>query len=251
MQKKAQKMIIAVILFLLISGNAVGQQWLGPANKDSAILRRGGITIGLDTFRYKGPNMIHMAKQVLIRTSQNGDLFDVVNEQDSIVDGADIIWGVALKYQPGDVGLLSLSSPLSSSTGPITRFTVRSNGNVGIGVRNPTNKLDVDGTIHAKEIIIQTDNWPDYVFDNSYSLMSLDSLDNFINKNKHLPEIPSSKEINNEGLKAGQMTGKMLKKIEELTLYIINQNKKISEQNEQLIKQQKEIDKLKERVSDF
>ena len=112
------------------------------------------------------------------------------------------------------------------------------NGNVGIGVINPTEKLSVKGKIRAQEIKVETTNWPDYVFDPSYNHSSLSELENFIKENKHLPEIPSAKEVEENGVSLGEMNAKLLKKIEELTLYVI-ELKKDSE------KQQQDIDKLK------
>ena len=225
------------------------QQWDGPTNKDSAILRRGGVTIGLDSFRYKGPNIIHLAKQVIVRSKATGDIFDVLNEQENIVDGGDVIWGAVTNYQPGDVGLLTLSSPLTPNTGAQTRFTVRANGNVGIGVRNPAERLDVDGAIHAREIKVNVDNWPDYVFDSCYSVISIDSLENFICTNQHLPDIPSSNDMKSTGLQLASMTTKVIKKIEELSLYIISQNKEILEMKESIKYQQREIERLKKQLT--
>lgn len=91
-------------------------------------------------------------------------------------------------------------------------------------------KLEVDGIIHAKEVLIDT-NFPlaDYVFKSDYKLMSLNELEQFVQTNKHLPEIPSAEDVAEKGLSIGEMQNKLLQKIEELTLYIIDQNKQITE----------------------
>lgn len=81
--------------------------------------------------------------------------------------------------------------------------------------------------------------WFDYVFDNDYKLMSLSELEQFIKTKKHLPEIPSEKEVKENGINLGEMQGKLLLKIEELTLYIIEQEKQLKEL-------QKQIDELKQ-----
>lgn len=106
-------------------------------------------------------------------------------------------------------------------------FQVRADGNVGIGVSNPSDKLSVNGNIRAREIKVENTNWPDYVFSSAHVKLSLKELETFISSNKHLPEIPSAKEIEKEGVNLSEMNAKLLKKIEELTLYIIEINKKV------------------------
>lgn len=100
-------------------------------------------------------------------------------------------------------------------------------GNVGIGLTNPTEKLEVNGKIRAKEIKVETSGWPDYVFSPSYKKMPLAELEKFIQKNGHLPEIPSAKEVELNGVELGEMNKLLLKKIEELTLHLIEQGKEI------------------------
>jgi streptogramin lyase len=100
-------------------------------------------------------------------------------------------------------------------------------GNVGIGTSLPDEKLSVKGKIRSQEIIVETANWPDYVFDKKYNLPSLKNVEAYINEHKHLQDIPSAKEIEKAGLQLGDVQKKMMQKIEELTLYIIEQNKRI------------------------
>lgn len=107
-------------------------------------------------------------------------------------------------------------------------------GNVGIGTLSPAERLSVNGKIRAKEIKVETANWPDYVFEDRYELKELETLEEFIKVNKHLPDIPSAKEAEENGINLGDMNGKLLKKVEELTLYVIDQNKKL-ERQEKLI----------------
>ena len=112
-------------------------------------------------------------------------------------------------------------------------------GNVGIGTTNTGSfKLAVEGKIGAREIQVTVTNpWPDYVFDAEYKLLSLLEVEQFIKINKHLPEIPSEVEIKNNGHNLGEMDVLMLKKIEELTIYMIELKKeveKLKEENEKL-----------------
>ena len=100
--------------------------------------------------------------------------------------------------------------------------------NVGIGTTIPDQKLTVKGKIHAEEVIVDL-NVPvaDYVFKPTYKLMPLHEVEQFVKINSHLPEIPSATEITKNGLSMGEMQNKLLQKVEELTLYAIQQNKKI------------------------
>lgn len=103
-------------------------------------------------------------------------------------------------------------------------------GNVGIGTWSPMAKLAVEGNILAKEIKIKTDiNVPDYVFEPDYELNSLEYIANYVKAHKHLPEVPSSEEIKKEGLDLAQMNLLLLKKVEELTLHLIEKDKVIKE----------------------
>lgn len=117
------------------------------------------------------------------------------------------------------------------------------NGSIGIGTTNINDyKLAVAGKIHAQEIKIEhPDQWSDFVFDDDYDLRSISDLETFINENNHLPEIPSAEEVNENGVNVGEMEAKLLKKVEELTLYLIEQQKVID-------KQQKDISILKEKI---
>ena len=105
---------------------------------------------------------------------------------------------------------------------------VADNGNVGIGTANPTYKLSVNGNVRAKEVVVET-GWADYVFNKKYKLKSLDEVANYIEQNKHLKGIPSAQEIEKNGLQLGDTQKKMMEKIEELTLYVIELNKQIKE----------------------
>jgi hypothetical protein len=128
---------------------------------------------------------------------------------------------------------VAIASGLTSgnvSIGPAGGITVlgsAANGNVGIGTSDPgVYKLAVNGNIRAKKLIVET-GWSDYVFNKEYPLRSLSSLERFIQQNKHLPDIPSAKEVEKNGVSVGENQALLLKKIEELTLYIIGQDKRI------------------------
>jgi hypothetical protein len=109
-------------------------------------------------------------------------------------------------------------------------------GNVGIGTTNPTYKLSVNGSIRAKEIIVDT-GWSDYVFHPNYRLRPLNEVAAYIRANHHLPDIPSEAEVQEKGVSLGEMQSKLLAKIEELTLHVIQEH----ERNDRLEQQNREI----------
>lgn len=116
-------------------------------------------------------------------------------------------------------------------------------GNVGIGsdLTDPTNapyKLCVNGFVRAKKVVVET-TWSDFVFDKKYKLKTLEELEQYIKTNGHLPEIPSAEEVETKGGDVGELLKLQMQKIEELTLYIIDINKKLEEQNKIITEIQK------------
>jgi hypothetical protein len=94
-----------------------------------------------------------------------------------------------------------------------------------IGTANPTEKLSVNGNIKCKQVEVTLSGWSDFVFQEDYSLMPLEELDDYISQNKHLPGVPSEYEVITNGNNLGQMDAILLQKIEELTLYVIDLKK--------------------------
>ena len=125
---------------------------------------------------------------------------------------------------------------------------INDDGNVGIGTGNldANYKLTVKGEILCTQVnITEINNIPDYVFDTNYKLKSLlNEVEPFIIKNKHLPDVPSAKDIKNNGMNIGDMNVILLKKVEELTLYTIEQQKTIEIFKEQIEKLNKQVNEL-------
>jgi hypothetical protein len=123
-------------------------------------------------------------------------------------------------------------------------FIIKGNGNVGIGSLNPDAKLAVKGLIHANEVKVDLLVPADYVFEKyytgnstlkpEYKIPTLEDVEKFTKENNHLPNIPSAKEIQEKGLNVGEMSNLLLQKIEELTLYTIEQNKLIKDQQKRI-----------------
>ncbi len=125
---------------------------------------------------------------------------------------------------------------INFSTWGQLRMKIDGNGNVGIGVASPVEKLEVNGTIRAKEIIVESTGWSDFVFKDDYQLRSLDEVASFIDDNGHLPDIPSAKEVEANGVTLGEMNAKLLQKIEEITLYSISQEERLKAQEARIQK---------------
>lgn len=122
-------------------------------------------------------------------------------------------------------------------------------GNVGIGIAaatNATDKLIVNGNIKAKRVIITLQGWGDYVFDSAYNLRPLDQVADYVKQNKHLPEMQPAKQLEKDGADMGEVVKQQQVKIEELTLYIIEQNKKQQALQQQLDEQMKMIRALQQ-----
>lgn len=119
------------------------------------------------------------------------------------------------------------------------------NGNVGVGTTSAAEKLDVNGKIRSKEIIVEAENWPDYVFESDYELMPLSELKSYINTNKHLPEMPSSKEVEESGVELGQINKLLLKKIEELTLHLLKKEEELQKLNQSITDIKKQLIDIK------
>ncbi|PTS94694.1 hypothetical protein DBR11_22730 [Pedobacter sp. HMWF019] len=145
-------------------------------------------------------------------------------------------WAIRGVYQYGngvglnaDGGDLDVIKSLNGNTILATKSDGTTLGNVGIGTTDPKGyKLAVAGNMIAESVKVQLQSaWPDYVFNEDYKLTSLQETEKHIKEKGHLPGIPSAAEVKSEGIDLGEMNKKLLQKIEELTLYILEQNKRI------------------------
>jgi hypothetical protein len=237
-----------------------GKLGIGERNpKETLTVRGGGATLGIyDTnVLSKANNRFgRYPNSLVIQNDKNGTWKDNVVFHDSGNVGIGINHPTEKLHIKGEGSSeIRLESNLGSayvrqSNGTLNfynkgeRLTILSNGNVGIGITSPDYKLDVKGTIRTQELKVDMEG-ADFVFENNYQLRSLEEVETFIKDNKHLPEIAPAKEMQENGVNQSEMNQKLLQKIEELTLYVIEQNKKteaLIEKNKLL---EKEINLLK------
>ena len=124
-------------------------------------------------------------------------------------------------------------------------------GNIGIGTSTPDSKLTVNGTIHSKEVKVDMNGWSDFVFKKEYNLPTLEEVEKHIAEKGHLENIPSEQEVLQNGINLGEMNAKLLQKIEELTLYMIEMKKENIEIKKESAKTQNQQSKLENLVKEL
>ena len=145
-------------------------------------------------------------------------------------------WGIEYVCNSESGYGLNFWRPYNSGTGGngLMNYVLflKDNGNIGIGTNNPQAKLSVNGEVLAKSVRVSTSSsyWPDYVFGEDYEMMSLPELEAYVKDNRHLPGVPSAKEIGEQGdVDLGEMNVLLLEKVEELARYAIELQKQIDE----------------------
>jgi hypothetical protein len=173
-------------------------------------------------------------------SSIDSDTFVVRNTGSTIMNGASLVWLSYEKYQPNNPGILDVTGITYSAGNPENILSVKANGKVILGPNSLSltcsdcnnYRMFVKDGIRTEKIkvdIASSNGWADYVFEKNYNLMPLNELESFISQNKHLPEVPTTNEAIENGIELKEMNILLLKKIEELTLYVIQQQKEIQE----------------------
>jgi hypothetical protein len=153
-----------------------------------------------------------------------GEAEDITPPANEIVGGAIILDGRSKNGSP----LVNNNVLMVNSYGN-NLVAVKANGSVGIGTTTTGDyKLAVEGTIGARKVKVTQTSWADFVFDSGYSVPALKDVEAYIHVNHHLPDMTGAAEVKDQGLDVGEMNKKLLQKIEELTLYLIEQQKMIS-----------------------
>lgn len=123
------------------------------------------------------------------------------------------------------------------------KIRISKEGNLLIGKTSQTNtayRLDVAGSVRTNEIVVNTTG-ADYVFETGYKLKGLREVESFIRENGHLPGIPTAKDMQENGMSVGELNTKLLEKVEELTLYLIQQEEKLQEQQKMILELQRRM----------
>ena len=182
-------------------------------------------------------------------TNTDSDVLAVLNDAENLSSGIDLLFLRYAKYQPSNPGVITVSG-MTSPTKYEAFFNLRANGKLGLGTVNFETCTDcsdyrlfvTDGikTEKIKVDIASANGWADYVFEKDYKLASLDEVEKHILEKGHLFNIPSAAEVVQNGVNLGEMDAMLLSKIEELTLYSIDLNKRNKALDDK-IKQQEEI----------
>lgn len=203
----------------------------------------------LDVYREMRLSSINERDNVYLRINRGNSGRD--RALISFGQGNQYAWHLGLLYRggaPNSDFFISQKSEIRDGNGNFvhtTDFTITQNGNVGIGSISPDAKLMVVGDIHASEVRLDLNGTvpPDYVFKQGYNLKSLKEVEDYIKENGHLPNVPSAKEMEEEGVSIKEMTLKLLEKIEELTLYVIVLKKENKLQQGEINQLKKQNDK--------
>lgn len=218
-----------VVTFLCISGAFAQSQWAGGTASSDNIYRTGRVGIGLSNpstlfhVSESGPNTVVAIFNKSGATMQNTR----IRFQSNNITGLEI--GHESSFRDAYLNhAYSSANRFHIKLRGNTKMTILENGNVGIGTTNPLARLSVNGGIRANEVRVMTDiQIADYVFEEDYPLMPLQEVEQYVQQHKHLPEIPSALEIKANGMDVAEFQNLLLQKIEELTLYIIAQEKRI------------------------
>jgi hypothetical protein len=207
---------------------------------------------------WKSNFIVQANGQVGVGTSQVNSELSVGTQHGTKLSVGNAQWGQTSIITTGTDALYGdyteIKVPGSSFNNSFIRMS--SNGNVGIGtvVLDTPYVLAVNGKIRSKGLRVESGNWADFVFEPGYKMRTLNEVEKFIEANKHLPEMPTTADVQKNGQDVGEVQVKLLQKIEELTLYAIEQNKKITaleEKNKKQEEQGKEINDLKKQLEEL
>ncbi|MEM9859568.1 MAG: hypothetical protein AAF843_19600 [Bacteroidota bacterium] len=154
------------------------------------------------------------------------------------------MYGIKVTESGNNTTKFHLVRNFSDNVEDVNIMTINSSGFIGIGTTTPNQRLTVNGMVYSTEVKVDLSvPGPDYVFEEDYNLPSLESIQGYIKENKHLPEVPSAREMEEKGIDLGVMNMLLLKKVEELTLHLIKQDKINKEQAEEIAELRKLIEK--------
>jgi hypothetical protein len=185
------------------------------------------------TIPEQGPMTATKGRYALTRPSVSGQYIDLVRS-------GTYPWSIGMIYNSSTFAIGTGKSRDSSFTSP--QFVITPAGDLGIGNIDPPYRLSVEGKIGGSEVIVESTQWSDYVFQPGYRLKPLSEVAAYIKQQHHLPEVPSKAEVRQNGVGLAEMQSKLLAKIGELTLHMIQEH----ERNDRL---EQENRKLQDRIA--
>ena len=191
--------------------------------------------VGTSTWSTAGINTYRSYGNVGIGTTSPTAALHIKQENNTVADGLRL--ETSLSTQEDWYMFMDGNDDLVIRNDAQTLFIMKKNsGYVALGDIFATGyRLSVDGKIAAEDLLIEyADYWPDYVFEDDYNLLTIDEFSQSIKDNKHLPGIPSAKEVEEDGFLVGDMQKRTMEKLEELSLYIIELHERIKELESQL-----------------
>jgi hypothetical protein len=212
------------------NGSGTSTIGLGASGGDATLAGGGLLRLGpLD-----GANLVLDQNEITARNNGvQAPLFLNPNQGNVVIGRGSELTPPARLLVESDPGQDSLRVRVGTST----RFYVSGSGQVGINTTNLATgyELSVNGQVICEELVVEVSgNWPDYVFADDYKPMPIEELEAAIKRDKRLPGVPSAAEVEKKGLSVGQMQKQMMEKIEELTLYIIDQDRQIKAQRDEI-----------------
>ncbi len=230
---KTQHFIAGILAIFVLSGYVLGQNgWTDDGgivrlttstdkvrigtNSNYYKLAVVDSTAGLATLLFSNRNTVSGSSRIWI-SSLAGDAYQIFR-----VPGPQY-WAIGIDQSDNNKFKIDHSSTVGAGA-----FTIQTNGNVGIGTTTVPSgyKLAVDGKIIAEEVKVEmSGDWPDNVFRSDYNLKPLDEVEAYIKANRHLSDMPSAAEVAENGVSLGDMQARLLQKVEELTLYVIDLKK--------------------------
>lgn len=248
-------------IFLSSNPTGVSDMLFMPSTTTYGLIIKSNLNVGVGTLDPK--ELFHVNNGAIKITGANPNGGPMILLGGSPTSAPYGEWGIEYNTAVSGKEGINFWKPFSSTglgTANYLLFLSNNTGNVGINTNNPTAKLTVNGNVligdpstvtipnsnyklfvetgilaeKVRVAVKNTTNWSDYVFDPAYKLKDLSNLESYIHSNHHLPGIPSAEEVVKSGVDLGEMDSKLLGKIEELTLYIIEQNKKIEALQKQI-----------------
>ncbi len=222
---------ISFLFVLVMTSISIFSQWNPVGNNEST----GTLRVGLLNVGYE-----HAVTQFYMLIKGEDKAFGEIAFRYQTPEKKAIIRS---EYDQGNGNLEFMTFPSNGNSQ--YRMSITGDGNIGVGIRTPTSKLHVNGDIkatklsvagevNARSVNIAINAGADFVFKPDYKLRSLSDIESFVKEYHHLPEIPSEREMSENGVNVNEMQIKLLQKIEELTLYVIDQQKEIKELKQEL-----------------